>query len=569
MPENERERITSEDYADLLVEYSGDYSIFDLFPNATVRIINFLYAVVHIPAEDLTVDLVSTWGFTILPLCFGLVSLSSIEATGIPRLRSIPNFDLRGSGVLMGFIDTGIDFRHPVFRHADGTTRITSIWDQSIESGNVPVGFDYGTEYTRESINTALQSENPLEVVPSMDQIGHGTMVAGIAAGNESSENNFYGIASDSELVVVKLKQAKRVLMEFMEIPDDAVCYAETDILFGVNYLLQVSAELQRPIIICIAIGSSQGGHGGRGILSNTLSLVGARAGTAVVIAAGNEGNGRRHYFGSADPVIGYDTVELVVGENESGFIMELWGRTPNIYSIDITSPSGEYIPRLTPDLNRTTEISFIFEQTTIDVMFELVEKRTGDPAIFIRFQDPAPGIWRFNVYERGNLSMGFNMWLPMQNFISENTFFVASDNFTTVLGPGNSSIPITATAYNDIDNSIYLYASRGFTRLGYVKPDIAAPGVNVIGPTLNNGFMAYSGTSVAAAHTAGVSAMLMEWGYIRQNIPNMNTIELKKLLLRGARREPGEEYPNETWGYGIIDIFNTFDVLRTEFITR
>lgn len=569
MPENEKERITSEEYVDLLVEYSGDYSVFDLFPDASVRIINYLYAVVHIPAQELTVEFVSRWGFSILPVCYGVVSLNSIEATGIPRIRNIPNFNLRGQGVLMGFVDTGIDYENPIFSYADGTTRIVSIWDQSIESGNAPMDFDYGTEYTREDINAALQSENPLEIVPSTDQIGHGTMLAGIAAGNESVENNFYGIATDSELVIVKLKQAKKVMMEFMEIPQDAVCYSATDVLFGINYLLQVSTELQRPIIICVGIGSSHGGHGGRDFLANSLSLVGARAGTAVIIAAGNEGNGRRHYYGSVDRVLGYDTVELVVGENEPGFIIELWGQKPNIYSIDFTSPSGEYIPRISGGLDNTTEISFIFENTIINVFYELVEKQSGDPVIIIRFQNPAPGIWRFRVYERGNLNIGFNMWLPMRNFISESTFFVSSDNFTTILSPGNSEIPITATAYNDLDNSIYLFASRGYTRLGNIKPDIAAPGVNVIGPTLDNGFAAYSGTSVAAAHTAGVAALLMEWGYLRGNIPNMNTIELKELLLRGARRETGVEYPNQTWGYGILDVFNTLDVLRTEFTIR
>ncbi|MBH1939630.1 S8 family peptidase [Mobilitalea sibirica] len=564
MTEEERERIISEEFADLLVEYSGDYSVFDRFPNATVRIINYIYAVVHIPAQLLTMEFVANLGYTVMPHCFGLISEASLEATKIPRIRNIPNFSLRGQGVLIGVIDTGIDYLNPIFQYADGTTRIVSIWDQTIESENYPEVGLYGTEFTREEINLALLSDNPLELVPTMDFIGHGTMVAGIAAGNEVPIDDFYGVAPASELVVVKLKQCKQSLREFFVIPEEVVCYSEVDILYGINYLLNVSSILQRPIAICLALGSSQGGHDGRGVLSNTMSIIGRRSGTAVVVAAGNEGNERRHYYGEVDRLTGYDTVELMVGQNEKGFVMELWGKSPSIYSIDITSPTGEYVPRIAASLNVNTEVSFLFEQTTLYLLYEMVETQTGDQLILLRFVNPAPGIWRFRVYERGDLNLGFHIWLPMSEFISPDTYFIRSDIFTTVLALGNAIVPLTVTAYNALDDSLYLYASRGFTRTEVVKPEITAPGVNVIGPTLDHGFVAYTGTSVAAAHTTGVAAMLLEWGFIRGNIPNMSTVELKKMILRGARRDEDINYPNRDWGYGILDIFNVFDSLRT-----
>lgn len=569
MNAEERDRIINDNYADLLIEYSGDYSVLQRFTNATYTIINYLYAVVHIPAEQLTIDLIAEWGYSSLPKGFGIISEASLEASGIQRLRNIPNFNLRGQGVLIGVIDSGIDYVNPVFRNADGTTRVVSIWDQTIYGGNIPENFIYGTEFTREEINLALASENPLEIVPTTDEVGHGTMVAGIAAGNVMPENNFYGIATDSELVVVKLKQAKAPLRKFLMIPEDAVCYSEVDILFGIYYLIQVANKLERPLVICIAVGSSQGGHDGRGILSNTLSLIATRPGIAVVVAAGNEGNERRHYFGTVNRVTGYDAVELMVGENEGGFILELWGDSPSIYSIDITSPSGEYIPRISASLSESNEISFLFEQTVIQLLYITVETQTGDQVIFLRFVNPAPGIWKFNVYERGDLNLGFHMWLPMDKFISDETFFVRSDIFTTVLALGNAIAPLTVTAYNDVDESLYLYASRGYTRTEVVKPEITAPGVDIIAPTPGNGFVASTGTSVAAAHTAGAAAILMEWGYVRGNIPRMSTIELKKLILRGARRDPDIVYPNREWGYGILDVYNVFDALRTGIAPR
>lgn len=564
MIEEDGSRTISDDFADLLIEYSGDVSVFDSFPEATVNIINYLYAVVHIPARFLTLELIRQFGYSIVPNPYGIISQSSVEATGIQRLRNIPNFDLRGQGVLVGFIDTGIEYTNPIFRYPDGTTRIASIWDQTVISERRPENFVYGTEYTREEINLALAAENPLDIVQTTDEIGHGTMLAGVAAGNEVPEANFYGIASESEFVVVKLKPAKQPLRQFYLIPEDAVAYSEVDVLFGVYYLLQVANALNRPMVICIGIGSSQGGHDGRGILSNTLSLIGTRPGIVVVVAAGNEGNGRRHYFGRVNPISGFDTVELTVGPNEGGFVLELWGESPSIYSIDITSPSGEYIPRITASIGQTTEISFLFEKTIIYLVYELIEAQTGDQVIALRFNSPAEGIWRFNVYERGDLNLGFHMWLPMEKFISENTYFIRSDIYTTILSVGTAVVPLTVTAYNDMDNSLYFYAGRGFTRTGVIKPEFAAPGVNVVGPAPGNRFLEYSGTSVAAAHATGVVAMLLEWGYVRRTIPSISSTEIKKLILRGARRDPDIVYPNRDWGYGILDIYNVFSALRT-----
>lgn len=558
-------RHLSEDYADLLINYNGDYSILEQFEGGTIHIIDFFNAVVHVPVSQITNDIIVRLGYSVMPSLYGLISQASLEASGILRLRNIPSLNLRGQGVLIAIIDSGIDYTNPVFINEDNTTRILSIWDQTVASDHPPESTQYGTEYVREQINEALQNANPLSIVPTMDEVGHGTMLAGIAAGKASPENGFFGVAPDTELVIVKLKQAKQYLRNFFLIPDNVPCYQENDILFALDYVNKVSINRNRPMAICIALGTSQGAHDGRGTLSALLSLRARSTGFAIVVAAGNEGNARRHFFGMGDSDSGVVPVELFVGDNEHGFSMELWGDSPNLYSVDIQTPSGEYVPRIVPRLDEHREISFIFEQTIIYLDYQIVESQSGDQLILMRFKDPAPGIWRFNVYIRGDLRTGFHIWLPMEDFISNNTYFIRSDPYTTILSLGNAENPITTTGYNVADDSLYTSASRGYTRTGVVKPDIAAPAVNVVGPTLDQGFAEFTGTSVSAAHTTGVAAMLLEWAIIKDNQPLFNTSDMKTFMIRGARRDLDVEYPNRDWGYGILDVFNIFDALRVE----
>ncbi|SFR68201.1 S8 family peptidase [Anaeromicropila populeti] len=556
-------RIVSEDYADLVVETVQVQNILDMYPDAEAIPINFQISLVTYPVEFFTNNTIVELGYNVVPSLVGLVSESSLDASGVIKLRRIPILNLRGNGTLIGIYDTGIDYTNPIFQYPDGTTRIVSIWDQTIQSGNPPEGFLYGTEYTREEINRALKSENPFEIVPSRDTNGHGTMIAGIAGGNEIPKENFYGVATDAEFVVVKLKEAKKYLKEFQCIPPGAIAYQENDFAFALQYLVNVAVQLMKPMAICVAFGASEGPHDGRGTFNNYNALVAATPGIACMIAAGNEGNAKRHYFGMINDKTGYDIVELQVGKNEGNFTMQLWGEHPNFYTVDIISPSGEIILGITPKRDAFQRFKFLFEGTIIYVDYQLSEIQTGSQLIFFRFINPTPGIWKFKVHERGDVKIGFHIWLPMQGFISENTFFLRYDPYTTVSAYANNPVPITITAYNPKDESIYLEAGRGYSSIGVITPHIAAPGVNIIGPTLENGFAGFSGTSVAAAHAAGIAAMLLEWGVVQGNMPNMNSIEMKILLVRGARRSVTQTYPNREWGYGILDIFNVFNRLR------
>ena len=560
--QEELERIYSNDYADLLIEYRGDESVLQQFSDATVQIIDYFFAVVRVPIQKITDFTIAQLGYYVIPKLSGLTSSNSLEKSGIIKTRNMPTLNLRGKGVLIGILDTGIDYTNPIFKNADNTTKIAALWDQTILINNSTNTY-YGTEFTREQINQALNSNNPYDIVSSKDEIGHGTMVAGIAAGNEVPDHGFYGIAPDAELVVVKLKPAKPYLKEFWRLPSDAVCYQENDILFALEYLEQVAIRLNQPMSICVALGSSLGAHDNSAPLTFNLSVRSQNLNFAVVVAGGNEGNKRRHYYGVIDPKIGYDKVELNVGENESGFSLELWGDSPGLFAIDIKTPSGEYIPKMIPRKNDHFSSSFIFEPTQILIDYQTVESRSGDQLILLRFTKPSPGIWTFNVYGKGDLSLSFHIWLPMNNFITDNTFFLKSNPYTTIISLGNAIDPITVAAYNDMDDSLYADGSKGYTRTDVVKPEITAPGINITCPTLDQGFADMTGTSLAAAHTSGVAAMLLEWGLLRGNLKSVNTADIKFLMIRGARRNIGLTYPNRDWGYGILDVYNIFNTLR------
>ncbi len=565
MDQNCRDYALSEDYAEFIIEYGQNLEQLTAIQNTCNAPLNTTHAVVYTPINSLPDNLIQIYGYGIYPSCFGLMDTGSLEASGVTRIRNIPGFSLRGEGILVGLIDTGIDYTHDAFKNADGTTKIYSIWDQTIQTGQSPEGFFYGSEYTQEQINLALQSNDPFSVVPSRDEDGHGTFLAGIAAGTESPENNFSGVAPFADIIVVKLRQAKQFIRSFFFIPQDAVCFQETDIMLGVNYLLSVANRLMRPLSICIGFGTSQGAHDERGVLSSYLSAIADFRGIGISIAGGNEGNRGHHYEGIITRGVEYETIELRVGPNEAGFSMELWGDSPSTFSIDILSPTGEFIPRIPARIGETRVIRFIFEETVIYVDYQIVEAQTGDQLILIRFNTPTEGIWRFRVYSNIDLDSRFNIWLPISDFISDQTYFTQPTPETTLTSPGNTIIPIVVTAYDYTNQSLYINASRGFTRTGNISPDMAAPGVNLIGPGPGNTYTTRSGTSVAAAHTAGIAAMIMEWGIVEGNYTQLDSVEIKNLLIRGARRAPNITYPNREWGYGILDIYNAFNSLRGE----
>lgn len=577
-----REQIYSEEYIDYLVEHVGDNSkIPEWYFSNCFQIACNRYAVLYLQEGRVKYE---NWsGVYVIPRVFGLLSSDdTLEEMGVAQVQRMANLNLTGQGVMVGFVDTGIDYTHPAFINADGSSRILSIWDQTIQEepengvGKVPDGFLFGREYNSDEIAIALAADDPWSVVPSRDEKGHGTFLAGAACGSRNDDRGFVGVAPLASICVVKCKEAKQNLRDYYQIEGDEPCYSESDIMLGIRYLWNQAVKRELPLVVCLGMGTNQGGHNTGGILGEMMSFYGSYRGTFMVSAAGNEANSSHHYYSGQINSGENAEVELRVGPGRGGFTMELWSGSPGRYSVGLVSPSGEYSGRTIARLGERNEIHFLFEQTTVEVEYMLVSAESGDECIRIKFIEPQGGIWRLRVFNENSKESSFHIWLPMRNFISDETYFLQPDPNVTICDPANSVGVITTGFYNGNTGGVSIDSSRGYTRLGLVKPDIVAPGINILVPLpgIGNPFQSLteretyarydsqSGSSVAAALTAGTVALLVEWGLVRRNDISMDTVTVQKYLIQGAN-PAGSATPNQAWGNGQLDLFGVFDVLR------
>lgn len=581
----------SEQIADFIVRHSGltleELNTQYQQQNAVcVDYINQEFVIVYTRLDDVLPITLAKYTYNAIPTLYTLLDTTSMEASGILQVFNQPSLNLKGEGVLIGFIDTGIDYQNSLFLNADGSSRILGIWDQTIPDpenpGNTKHGiirqtpsqsFHYGQEFTKEQIDAALASEQPLELVPSTDTQGHGTFLAGIAAGGTLPDESFTGAAPACQIGVVKLKPAKQYLRDFYGIPAMAEAYQENDIMMGVKYLIGMANQYRMPLVILLGLGTNQGSHTGTSPLGLQLQNISRFNGVITVIAAGNEAGLRHHYLGEMAQNQEYEDVEVRVAPDEQGFILELWALEPELYSVGFISPAGETVQRIPILLGNESRVTFRLNPTVITTNYLLTEAGSGSQLIFMRFQNPSAGIWRIRVYNTLYITGRYHMWLPIQGFINEETVFLKANPDTTITEPGNAIFPVTVSTYNHMNNSIYIHSSRGYSRDNAIKPDLAAPGVDIYGPAVRppgrpplNGnenspvpMTRKTGSSIAAAHVAGAAADLLGWGLIRGNDLSLNYATVKSYLIRGARRNPAYTYPNREWGYGTLDLYNVF----------
>ena len=550
----------NEMYADFIIKYMGDFQE-DLgdVPGLLFQKINSVYGVVYAPLREIGKLDINTYSYSFIPKCYTYMDLGSLSASGITRLQEQPYLQLKGKGTAIAIVDSGIDYRNPLFQNEMGS-RIFCIWDQTLEGDKKEV--PYGQIFWKKDIDRALVSENPLEIVPSTDTNGHGTRMAAIAAGNYFPEENFSGAAPEAMLIVVKVKQAKKYLREFYLFPSEAELFQENDIMMGMDFAIRIANDRNLPLSVCIGIGSSQGAHIGKNPLSNYVDYISQFSLNSVSIAAGNEGAARHHYAGRLTDRESQAVAELRVGDKDPGFTMEFWGEPPEIYHLFLQSPTGEVLD-ISASLGDVTQVlSFVFVETKIEVNYVSIERQTGYTLVYFRFIQPAAGIWRIFVQGREGQNASFHMWLPVQGLISEETYFLEPSPYNTITTPGDSLESITVTAYQYRDNSLYIQAGRGFMPDGNVVPQVAAPGVAVQVPDLKGNYGQASGTSLAAAQTAGAAALLFEWAVIRGNQPYFTGSSVKNYIVRGAKREDRITYPNRDWGFGRLDLYHTFELL-------
>ncbi len=565
MPERScQEQFYSDDYYDFIAESVNILEYNDItFDYSCLQRINEQYDVIVVPRSVNPPLSLTNYPYTAIPKCYGLSDTQALEASGIYAIQRYPGFELTGRDVLIGFIDTGIDYRLDAFRTALGQSRISAIWDQTIPSDTPPFDLKFGTEYTREQIDAALASDDPLSVVPSMDENGHGTAVASVAAGSFLPAADFSGAAPDCDIAVVKLKEAKPYLKDFYCIFTDAPCYQENDIMAGISYLNALANRLRKPLVICLGIETNMGDHDAGSPLGSLMNQIAGARLRSLVIGTGNEANNGHHYKGQILTEESHDDVEIRVDSMTRGFTAELWGSTPDLFSIAILSPTGEELPRIPVSRGQMVTHRFLFEQTTVYIEYLFSSIISGAELIQIRFRDLAPGIWTIRVYINNRITGQYNMWLPIKAFMDGNTYFLNSTPDTTLSNLASVDRAISTGSYDSTNGSISIHSGRGYTRLGRIKPELCSPGVNVYAAASGGRFTPRSGGSIAAAICAGAAALIIEWAATLGNEPFIDAATVKSILIRGTKTDDFRIYPNRECGYGTLDLFHSFEILR------
>lgn len=564
MNENCYEAVYSEDYADYIVEYNGDRQVLEeIYSNACLFFIDNRYAILYSKKRSDYMESFGNLAYNIFPKLLAPMDVAEGEAAyNTPSILSMINGEnldnesvlgLDGKDIVIGIVDTGIDILNEEFLNEYGRTRIKYAWDQSVNSssGDSYAGeFPFGTYYTEEQLNRFVEEGN--SVLRGEDN--HGNYLASIAAGR----NN--GIAVNSDLVVVKLKQAKGNLKELYGVRQGEA-YSEADIMLAIAYILQCSYRLRKTVSILIGFGTNSGSHTGSAALEAYINNIGILRGVCVSVAGGNEGAAGHHTEGDIE-----DNEQAVIEINvpeKTAFTLEIWGKAPGVYAIGMDIAGGEIIDRIPPRFDRSQIIKPIFGGGTIYVDYFLVEGQSGDELILVRFFDTPRGLYRITLTAAGAAGKSYRAWLPVSQFAPEGLVFTNPVTWGTVTVPGTAKTPIVAAAYNYSDGSIYVNGSRGYTADSVVKPDLAAPGVGITGAGPYGTTVTGSGSSISAACAVGAAALMQQWSRDRGLSPYINGNQIRQYLIRGADRENSHRYPDRYYGFGILNLRKTFESLR------
>ena len=466
------------------------------------------------------------------------------EDENINYIKNNPNLNLTGRNVIIAIADTGIDYLHPDFINADGTSKILYLWDQTKE-GNSPEGFYFGTEYTRDDINRAI-SENDSTL--STDEVGSGTLLSGICAGLGVSNSLYEGIAKDSELIVIKLGTIEGKY-------NNAYYYVARD------YARKKARELERPLIINTSVGTNSD----VGFINRaTQSTIWYQYGECEIAGIGNEGNTQTHASGKISAEGETQTVEIEIEEEEEFLKIELWICRPDRVNIKIISPTGEESKDVGLGYYKNESGIFNFENTTYTVFYVFPTSYSGQEFITINLYNASPGIWKINLTGVYINSGCYNVYLPNRSLINQNTRFLEPDPFYTVNFPTVDRNIFTVGAYDMINNSMWPPSSRGPNIRNIQKPNIVAPGVNIISAYPHNRYGNITGTSAAAAVTSGVAALFLQ--YVTQNNQYKRqgfTQSIYSFFQLGADREDNIQYPNFIYGYGLLNARKIFEEFR------
>ncbi|MFR3404618.1 MAG: S8 family peptidase [Blautia faecis] len=474
--------------------------------------------------------------------------LFSKEASCITQVqRDEPgNLRLTGRGVLIGIVDSGVDYRHPAFLTADGKSRILRLWDQSIP-GNPPEGYATGTEYTNEEINEALSLsvQEGRRLVPSEDGSGHGTAVLGVAAGSDFSRGAVNrGVAYESDLLVVK-----------MGIPRQDSFPRTTELMQGVDYLVRQAIRLGRPIALNLSFGNNYGSHRGDSLLETYLDNVSGMGKNVICVGMGNNGNDALHTGGKLSPGE-IQEIELGVGAFEPTLNVQLWKNYEDEMEIYLENPAGERVGPIFETLGAqrwqagNTELLIYYGKpapyhVTQEIYVDFLAQDEKRPYV-------DSGVWKIILAARNIKNGEYFLWLPGGKTLNPGTAFYLPRPQGTLTIPATARRVISVGAYDARQNTYADFSGRGCRALPYPKPDLAAPGVDIYAPRSGGGYASFTGTSFSTPFVTGAAALLMEWGITRRNDPYLYGEKLKAYLRRGAKALQGsEKLPNDLIGWG------------------
>ncbi|PRR81444.1 S8 family peptidase [Clostridium vincentii] len=495
---------------------------------------------------------------------FVLQDISPSSTDNIASIKINPYLQLTGRGVLIGIVDTGIDYLNQEFMREDGTSRIFSIWDQTIENNtndSLYIGDTYSNQQINNAINLYKNQGDPYSIVPSKDNIGHGTKAAGIM-GARGYSIEFQGIANDSDFVVVKLFPSSnfKKTLEANGI-DNVPVYNQSEIVAGLEYLKRVSIESRKPMVIYLGVGSSEGAHDGTNLISRYVSSLGSIRGICLVIGVGNEGASQGHASGNIRNLGDRESIEIRIPKEITSFGFKVWVQKPNRASINIISPTGEDSKLIESKTNKTQQVKYVFLNTDMTVTYYTPENFTGHEVIDIVFISIKPGIWIIQLVGEYITNGRYDIWLTPKGTLPEGTEFIEPDPLNTLTIP-STALNVATIGYFGSDNAILAASGKGFNTNGLVNPDIATLGINILTTQPLGGITTLSGSSAATAVVAGACALLLQWGIINRNDPTMYSKKIISYLMYGAFRSELFKYPSREIGYGNFDLLGTFNVI-------
>lgn len=556
-----------EDSPDFLVEYRGNFKEqIDKVSYACGDIITDTIGVVSVPEEymDRLLKDVPAIIFVDNRAMFVLEDISPNEIGNIADIKANPYLALTGKGVLIGIVDTGIDYLNEEFTKEDGTSRIMSIWDQTIQD-NTDTSVYIGQTYDNETINSALNAyrdnKDPYEIVPSKDEVGHGTEIAGII-GARGYNNMIKGIAPDSDFVIVKLLESLNFKKRLREngvkyIPT----YNSSEIVAGIEYLKDYALKAKRPIAIYLAVGSTEGTHDGNNLISKYLTSIAEIRGIALVAGVGNEGDAEGHASGVIENVGDINTVELKISKEMKYFNISIVVQRPNKASVNIISPAGEASMFISPKINKSEKLNFILTDTEINIKYNIPDRFTGHEIVTISFFNIKTGIWKFQLRGEYIINGKYNIWLAPKKTLPPDTNFLKPDPYTTLTIPSTARKVLTV-AYVNYGNLLVASSGKGYNSDEVINPDITTVGIDILTTQVGGGITTISGSSAATAIVTGASALLLQWGIVDRNDTTMYSTKVKSYIIYGADRQEGYKYPNRETGYGYLNLQKTFNII-------